>query len=453
MTGNLPAPRVPVDLAARARLDDRTTELLRREPVRTVWQRRVDPGAHVWVRPDDMVVVGDELVAIASGETVHEPAWPFLDLQPWSRQLWEPYVGYWADWPAVLEEELVTEGQFPDNCYARWWGDLLVVAKLPVYDLDGSAPSRDRLAVEARRGDRSVWSHDVTDPRAYAAWLSWLSCRGGVLESMSRQPDPIHYPDLETGACRWSLPADHRRWRPDRAVPADPGHVLVTFNTNQPGVVGIDADNGQVCWRVDTPDGTLPVDVAAGVGHLAVCAFPAASPPDQPYLTIETYNRSTGQVMWSHRWPWDGRSGAPHPAAVCALAGADSGEIIVTQEGGFLRARTLAEGTLLWSCPVRAIPGVVPGAGRPSYSPERDSVAIQFECTNRDHRPAWVWLHQMTRFSFLDRDRRADIFVHAATGRTATLSDAFHLTATGLVLALSDDTLTCLALPEIPRHV
>ena len=113
------------------------------------------------------------------------------------------------------------------------------------------------------------------------------------------------------------------------------------------------------------------------------------------------------------------------------------GESVLTWEGGFLRARHIADGTRLWSLPHISVRGRPAGAfGSQSH---------MFVDCGMDSPRQWAWMQfaELTE----DDEESTDVFVHAATGQVVSLADAFHQTEDDLVLTLTGKTVTCFALP------
>ena len=409
-----------------------------------VWQRTVDPATVVWVRPDDAVAIGDDLVDVADGATRDEPPWQFLNLQPWSRQRWEPRI------TAVAEQG--PDRLTADRVDARRRQDLLVAGRLTTDVVRGT----DRgLLVEARHvGTREcAWQHRVTGPAETNAWSDWLAVTDDAVivrpTIRGAHRDLLWYPDPASGGVRWSIP-----WRLDAARPVDDsgsGEVLVLYDPDQPFVVGVDIHAGVPRWRFEVPDGGIPVAVRATEHHVVVCAFPADLNRHLPYmrydpvpirlaaqptLTVTVHDRATGTSLWRHRWPW------PEATAMRAsvMGVTVAGEVVATQEDGQLHARRIADGVPLWTRPLAELFTKSP------VPPARRRIRLKFRGTTR--RSEWIWLQQ-SHGSVGDRTATtADTLIDPLTGELVRLDDVFHVSGDGLALARSRDALTCLALPS-----
>ncbi len=400
-----------------------------------VWQRVVDPATYVWVRPDDVVAIGDVLVDLTTGAARDEPPWPFLGLQPWSRQRWEPRIA------AIAEQGPARQA---DRVQGRRWRDLLVVGRRT-----GTGPG---MLVEARRvgsGER-VWQHRLSGLPEVTGWSRWLSVTDGAVmerpDARQVDRDLVRHPDLERGGVRWTLP-----WQLDAAGPstgAGTGEVVVLYDSDQPFVVGVDADEGVPRWRYPVPGGGIPVAVRATGRHVVVCAFPAdlnrhlpfvshgPQPPIRlaapPAMTVTVHDRATGTTLWRHSWPWPETDGIL--ASVEALTVA--GPVVATQEGDLLHARRIDDGAPLWSLPVASL----------STRPEpRHGIPLSFRGTAR--RSAWIWLQDFHGSVGAGTATTADTLIDPLTGRPVRLADVFHIGRDGLALTRARDTLTCLALP------
>jgi hypothetical protein len=114
------------------------------------------------------------------------------------------------------------------------------------------------------------------------------------------------------------------------------------------------------------------------------------------------------------------------------------GEAVLTWEGGFLRARHIADGSHLWSVPEVSVWGR-------TVDHADDGQGHIFLC-DMDSPRRWAWLRSHERLAD-GSTGFGDVFVDAATGNTVRLDGVFHHTEEDLVLALSGGTLTCFALP------
>lgn len=408
------------------------------------WQRTVDPATLVWVRPDDAVAIGDDLVDLADGTTRDEPPWPFLHLQPWSRQLWEPRR------TAVAEQG--PDRLNADQVSARRWQNLLVAGRHTTDSVSGTGRG---LLVEARyMGTREcAWRHRVSGAAETAAWTDWLAVTDDTVSLRStlvgEHRDLLRHPDLESGGIRWAIP-----WRLDVARPVDDcgsGELIVLYDRDQPYVVGVDAQTGVPHWRFEVPDGGIPVAVRATERHVVVCAFPADLNRHLPYqsksynrrpvvlaappaLTVTVHDRATGTPLWRHQWPWPSATGILAAGWGMTVAG----EAVATQEDGWLHARRIADGASLWTRPLAELFTKSP------VPPARRRIRLKFRGSTR--RTEWMWLQQFHGSAGDGTATTADTIIQPLTGESVRLDDVIHISGDGLALTRSRDALTCLTL-------
>lgn len=401
----------------------------------------MDPAVFVWVRPDDTVAIGDELVGLADGATRDEPPWPFLGLQPWSRQRWAPRVA------AVAEQG---PGRGADRVEGRRWRDLLVVGR---HTTDVVRWTDHGVLVEARRLDTGecAWQHQVSGSEETSAWSRWLTVTDDAVmkrpDSRQAHRDLVRYPDPARGGIRWAL-----SWQLGAArTSGGSGEVLVLYDPDQPFVVGVDVDTGVPRWRFAVPDGGVPVAVRATDHHVVVCAFPAdlhrhlpyashgPRPPVElaapPAMTVTVHDRATGAVLWSHRWSWPEQVGVLASVTAVTVAGA----VVAIQEGNLLCARRISDGVLLWSRPVVEL------STKPPQIQRRLPVPLSFR--GHDRRMAWIWLQDFHGSVGEGTAITADTLIEPRTGRSLGSESVFHVGDGGLLLARRHGTLICTALP------
>jgi hypothetical protein len=287
-------------------------------------------------------------------------------------------------------------------------------------------------------------------------WRRWFAELNGV-SSLQHGDDWTGLMDPATCRPRWRIPRERlnrvggRRW-----TTAD--KTCVVYDGDAGIFAGLDIGDGTVLWN------TRPIPETAvsygPAGHHVVrllyrsppllddrwlCECQPSTPSDDepnecrscgrplsPWMPVEVRDRTSGRRLWTHRWPWTEPGDMVSNGALAVR-----GEAVLTWEGGFLRARHIADGSRLWSVPHVSVRGRPTGPfGTQSHS---------FLDCGMDSPRQWAWL-QFVEF-FDDFEEINDMFVHAATGRVVTLVDAFHHTEDDLVLALTGNTLTCLALP------
>jgi hypothetical protein len=441
-----------------------------------VWRRDVDPSLHIYVRPDGVLVLGDELIDVPSGAEVSEPPWDFLKLRRRSLQKWTPSIS-----PA--DDQSPKKG---DNCYARMYQGEMWLGKTEGGDV---YPPEFRVLIQARdaSSEMTIARLDASGLEDLSMWLGWLrACDGCVM----KRPDPnrggrktLRYPDLGSGSCRWMLSWDTRTW-PKKASAsriwrgkARPvaGESVILFDTEQPVIGAFDTPTGALRWRLDL-DGTVPVSVRACDRYVVVCAFPANTAPRpaievhgghrpvrlagacacgrpvagrdpnicgscggffRPWMRVSVQDRATGASLWERRWPWDDPLGGLLASIqALSLAGSPSGPVLATQEANDLRAWQFADGSPLWSVPLESL--AAPG----KRSRSRANAPFSFGGTATSPLTPWIWLREYIGGS---GEQYRNSLIDPLTARQIPLPGLFYLHPDGLALTKTGDTLSCLA--------
>lgn len=292
MTDNLPVRRPVTELGTNP-VAERTADLLAQEPARVVWQRRVDPGTTVWVRPDDVVYLGAEPVTLAGGEPVDERPWTFLGL-PSLAGVDGPHSGLHV-------------------CLRR--GHLIV-----------GRDTGDKLRIEARVAGETRWTDEATGAEDRASWLAWLD-GGGFGVTMPGSTD-----DVPPGWAHWQWTA------PKHWLFLEHRDVVIAERRGARHLGVLEAD-GRAGWWATLPAGLWPLKVRLTPDHLVLCGGSPA--------TLRVHDLRDGRLRWQHS------AGTAH----MSVAGSMGDAVVVTLEGDFARARRLADGTRLWSRPLAALPG------------------------------------------------------------------------------------------------
>ena len=443
--------------------------------VRVLWRRTVHPGLHIWVRADEILVLGDELVDVATGAAVAEDPSAFLGRLPWSQQQWEPDI-----------EPVATrvEAKRVERRYARVHRGLLVVGTSTGR---GEYPPRYEFIVQATRGGGGpvAWQHTISGIEELGMWMHWLQARDGC---MIGRPDPNRsgrrtfcHPDLGTGDCAWYLRWDTKTWPPPQAGTAPSGECVILFDSSQPVVGAFDAGTGAPSWRIDLAEGTIPVAVRAWGDYVVVCSFPrdttrqptithshSVPPPIRlagactcehpaagreanicdtcsgffrPWMTVGVHDRATGSALWNRRWPYGDRLGILAVVDALSLADSSAGPVVVTQEQHVLRAWRMADGAALWELSPQSMTDPAWRSVRKSGMPRA------FAGTTKSRRMPWIWLQESTGSVREGTRAYLNVFIDPLTARQVSLADVFHLREDGLAIAKTRGTITCYALP------
>lgn len=448
MSDNLPTPRKGTAPAVRRQLADRTAKLLSRQEPEIRWRRQVTARSQVWVRLDGPLVIDGELFEIATGAPVAARRSAFPTVAPYgdSGLLRRPQVvlrstGPVRPWPGVTAA--------PGNWrWCRLWQRLVVVGR-------EEGPGRMQVAAFDPVTGATAWQHQPVGDDT-TTWQRWFAELNGV--TRLRHHDAWTAPlDPATRRPRWRVPRERLHGAAERRKATTTGEVLVVYDEKTHVFAGLDAADGTVRWSTEPmPDlatnfgltGRHLVRLSYRSRHLAddewMCdcyAQPATrrDKPDDcrtcgkplPWMTVEVRDRISGDRLWTHRWPWT------EPGDMVNGALAVRGEAVLTWEGGFLRARHLADGSPLWSLPHVSVRG---GPAAP-YGGQSHRF---FDCGMASPR-RWAWQQFVT---FLDDgDEIDDVFIQAATGQVVRLAHVFHHTDDDLALTLTGNTLTCIALP------
>jgi hypothetical protein len=203
------------------------------------------------------------------------------------------------------------------------------------------------------------------------------------------------------------------RWKHPAYLGSSGRHVIIA------GVPGLKDDSCQPAPTATGPCSCQDYDEES-VEARATCA--KCGGVRHVYITLAVYDRSTGQPLWHTRWP---DRTAPHtPAAGVADI---RGNVVLTREGDYLRARRIEDGHLLWA----------------TVPPPRYRLVRRDNATGSQ----WTWLRHPEGGRGPSAPEGGHLFIHASTGRQLTISNAFHQTRDGLVFTCADDMLTCLELP------
>jgi hypothetical protein len=448
MTRDLPEP-VRGELAIPGHFAQRTTELARRSQPAVRWQLRVlerpyvrvEGLVHAFIRDPSGRSWKEELLDASSGQA--DPA--------------ARHVMLWTTMEARRSRELCITGRREDV-------DTVVVG-----------------AVDSRSG-QAVWRHAPVPSEEFRAgpWFWWLRSRYPDVDLLiPHGPDSRGTPrrlaliDPATGQVRWDIDWSDRVWassgnRPPQAPGTRQVRLGPTYldkgipGASEAGLAGIDEADGTLLWHIEYPSANgwgwaSPVYLGSSGRYLVLVGVPRlhddkgwpapgpgrrASPdndeapsPRVPvrcdtcgglrpaYITVAVHDRLTGRQLWRVRWA---DRTAPHTpvAGVADICG----DVVLTSEGDFLRARHIEDGRQLWA--------TVP---RPGY-----------RLADQGSAPAtqWAWLRQ-ARTDPVPPDREPkDLFIHALTGQYLTIGRAFHQTQDDLVLTHAGGMLTCLELPR-----
>jgi outer membrane protein assembly factor BamB len=194
------------------------------------------------------------------------------------------------------------------------------------------------------------------------------------------------------------------------------------------GLAGIDEADGTLLWHIAYPSVNSggwrsPVYLGSSGRYLVLVGVPRLH-DDKGRITVAVHDRLTGRLVWDVRWPDRTEPGTP-VAGVADICG----NIVLTLEGDFLRARRIEDGRQLWS----TVPPPRYGLGDQGRAP-----ATQ-----------WAWLWHAKADPGPAACEGKDLFIHAPTGRYLTISRAFHQTQDDLVLTHAGGMLTCLELPRV----
>jgi hypothetical protein len=472
VTGNLPAPAPGRGLATASHLARRTAELALQDQPVVLWQRAIPPEP--WPRVPlrgDVVVAGGEPFDIATGRA--RPGTPLARSDP-DESLFaiKVYRGLLvtARWAAAPR------------------GLLRRMACVEATDLrSGEEVWRHSPVPEDEAGDRPWrpwvrWMYCESDADA----LISPNQDGGesleLFDPSTGEHRAIQVPAADPPEYEYDLQGEFRELERDRDqdISGDTrpgaghdGRVRLAVGHNR--IAGVDEADGTLLWRICHPlagdqddnwkrpvylGGTDRCLVLAGVvdppppwdgvmrrgrpnptfmyepAYTAAqcsCAgggVPGADEPNtcatcgglfSPWITVAVHDRRSGRRLWGHRWP-DRTAPWTRVESVVSMRGS----IVLTHEGGFLRARRVQDGYLLWSA--------VPAPRYRGFSSRGEQSACQ-----------WAWL----RGGY--GQEAEHLFVHALTGRTLTLRGVLHQAGDDLVLTHTSDTLTCLALPGSPR--
>ena len=429
----------PAAVEVTARLADRSSRWVVRTAPRLIWERRVNPPTRVWVRGDDVVVLGDDLVDPSSGDKTHRPS-TFVDLDPWSI-VYDP-IGPAAELAAVPPEHKLA-------LCRRWRGHLAVAA------MTGWG-----LAVEIMSADGAIRAqHRATDDRATRMWQNWFAedlvgvvrAAGATAATAGAEPSVIELPEPLTGATRWSLPADPRRWPllpSDTRSAGTSSHGQNSIVAHRRGVAAV-GHNSSVAWSLSTPGETWVAEVVTvggrSDGRDLVIVFEVSSRSEYgESVRITIRDRSDGTIRWS-RWVQCRRNptgigavGSTSPGGRLARSAiAATGDAVIYVDDKAVRARSLDD-ELLWMIPLEDL-DPPPARHQPPLVRLRNSGDPG--SANR----RWTWLTPSASSS----GRSA--FIDSQTGRLEYLDGAFHLTGSDLVLTYADGLVQCLALSDDNR--
>jgi hypothetical protein len=301
-------------------------------------------------------------------------------------------------WDVNWSESAMTARAIPTW---KWTGSLLTTPPHQQHTQEGRTTGPSRLPPDGNGGIRLAPTYfDNALPGEPPSGLA------GVNEANGTPMWHIHGP--RTNGLHWKHPA---------YLGSSGGYVIIV------GVPGFKDDS-----RQPAPTATGPCscscqdDDEESAARRATCE--KCGRVRQAYITLAVHDRSTGQPLWYTRW--SDRT-APHTPAVGV---ADiRGNVVLTREGYYLRARNVEDGRLLWT----------------TVPPPR------YQLVRQDNAPEsqWAWLRQpeADQSQSPSPPEGGHLFIHASTGRQLTISNAFHQTRDGLVLTCTDDTLTCLELP------
>jgi hypothetical protein len=303
-----------------------------------------------------------------------------------------------------------------------------------------------------------AWQHQAVGADV-DMWLCWLMQTNGVstLSDFEMARGWVGLMDPVTRRPRWRIPRERLHKAGDRRRTAA-DEVDVVYDQDAEIFAGLDARDGTVLWSTEpTPGPTVSYGVTgdhvvrllyrfpppAVERRLCKCRRPkpaddepnecrSCGKPLNPWISVEVRDRTSGRRLWRHRWPWTWDWATVYRGALAVR-----GEAVLTWEGGFLRARHIADGSHLWSVPYVSVRG---------RAAERPREGRYFLDCGMDSPRQWAWLRF---FEQLDDGSTEfdDVFVDAATGRVVRLEGVFYHTEDDLVLTLTGDTLTCFALP------
>jgi hypothetical protein len=425
MTSGLPEP-VRGEVAIPGHFARRTAELARQPGPVVRWQRAV------WGRP---YVYPDDTVEAAVRD----------DADRWRPERLDASSGRALPGPwGPLQRHVLAEA-----AQSRAYRGLTVSATIEVGDTVMVSAADHRTGL-------SAWLHAPVPRDDFQAgpWCAWLDAGRPDADLLiphdSGASRRLTLLDPLTGQVKWDVDWSHHVWARRGTLTgssrrrADDGwrvRLAPTYLDSTPpgepptGLAGVGKADGTLLWHIDglRADGMRwkhPAYLGSSGRYLVIAGVPG--PEDgHAHTTIAIHDRPTGRPLWHARWP---DRTAPHtPAAGVADI---RGDIVLTREGDFIRARRVEDGSQLWA----TVPPPRYGLVRQDSAP--GSQWAWLRAPEDDPSPGVPEGGSVTE--------GGDLFIHAPTGQQLSISDAFHQTRDGLVLTCADDLLTCLELPHQP---
>jgi hypothetical protein len=388
-------------LAAGAQLEqlrERDQETLRLLPF-FLWRRRVPPGEQVWVRADGLLVLGDEMVSLRTGEAV--AAIPLR--QNWWRDVVHP--GHppapdgqgWAETCARMHDGLLYVGRCIGATEEETGGSPMWADQVAAVEVRVSDPLTGRV-VAAFREELGPGSYPWLNG---SDWYHWLTTRDDHLTPMvnASESGPLRWWlgvfEPRTGQYRW-----RHRWRGGPPTAAHP-NPLIALDPLMGRVRAVVPATGEVCWESSFSEGGELRAAGASHSHVVLACYGLRA----ERTTVRVYTLGDGELAWQERLPGH--------AAVAYRNGT-----VVTQNGARVEGRSLTDGGRRWA--MRA-----PSQLRLVTTPPLGEQKL-----------AW-----------LRGDNGDSLFVEAEHGRhMLTVAGAFYHGADDWMISRCGDTVTCIDL-------